>query len=576
MANTDTQFLDEVVQAIKGPSERLLDETIKSNKQRVLSDRLSAKADRLLIRETIASRKNNKKPGGVTGRLAKRAGGAALGGIGSAIGGIPIVGAIFRAIGQEAAATLKDKKNFNKELVKQRKAEHKLLEQAQAEKEKQAQAELDAANPTGKRRSNGSTGAGGNKLSVAAEKLEAAAISLQPSIQTFEEVVVKLDAVADKMSAGGTQASRITDPQVIEYLHAIEFYSQETAANIEKLGVNASKFGGVGGGRINVGPKALEYLHAIEFMSQETAAKVETISANMDPMTKDIEAIRLSSYRTNMSSIRIERLLLTAAKDRLNELETQQEQLKVQKKQFESQEDTKLIGILGLISNFMGSGLKALGGLLSGAGALAGPVLAVGAAAAIGVAIGDELNKYLQGNQVFENFMTRVFDVFDNILAKFGDKDAQGRVKARDDMAYVQYARDLAKQAGQPELDAKTEDYVMKNHTLPGMDPKVFENRGYVGGAFGIDAGRKSPEEMNKIMANWRMDQATPMEPGADLLPKSAELEQARSELEAKRALRQQAISQNSQVNNNNQTVIPAPLSADPGSGVQKSRNLGD
>ena len=576
MANTDTQFLDEVVQAIKGPSERLLDETIKSNKQRVLSDRLSAKADRLLIRETIASRKNNKKPGGVTGRLAKRAGGAALGGIGSAIGGIPIVGAIFRAIGQEAAATLKDKKNFNKELVKQRKAEHKLLEQAQAEKEKQAQAELDAANPTGKRRSNGSTGAGGNKLSVAAEKLEAAAISLQPSIQTFEEVVVKLDAVADKMSAGGTPASRITDPQVIEYLHAIEFYSQETAANIEKLGVNASKFGGVGGGRINVGPKALEYLHAIEFMSQETAAKVETISANMNPMTKDIEAIRLSSYRTNMSSIRIERLLLTAAKDRLNELETQQEQLKVQKKQFESQEDTKLIGILGLISNFMGSGLKALGGLLSGAGALAGPVLAVGAAAAIGVAIGDELNKYLQGNQVFENFMTRVFDVFDNILAKFGDKDAQGRVKARDDMAYVQYARDLAKQAGQPELDAKTEDYVMKNHTLPGMDPKVFENRGYVGGAFGIDAGRKSPEEMNKIMANWRMDQATPMEPGADLLPKSAELEQARSELEAKRALRQQAISQNSQVNNNNQTVIPAPLSADPGSGVQKSRNLGD
>lgn len=575
MANTDTQFLDELVDAIREPNQRLLDETIKSNKQRVLSDRLSAKADRLLIRETIASRKNNKKPGGVTGRLAKRAGGAALGGIGSAIGGIPIVGAIFRAIGQEAAATIKDKKNFNKELVKQRKAEHKLLEQAQADKEKQAQAELDAANPTGRRRSNSSTGVGGNKLSVAAEKLEAAAISLQPSIQTFEEVVVKLDAVADKMSAGGTQATKITDQQVIEYLHAIEFFSQETAANIEKLGVNASKFGGTGG-RINVGPKALEYLHAIEFMSQETAAKVETISANMDPMSKDIESIRLTSYRTNMSSIRIERLLLTAAKDRLNALELQQEQLKVQKKQFESQEDTKLIGILGLISNFMGSGLKALGGLLSGAGAIAGPVLAVGAAAAIGIAIGDELNKYLQGNQVFENFMTRVFDVFDNILAKFGDKDAQNRVKARDDMAYVQYARELAKQAGQPELDAKTEDYVMKNHTLPGMDPKVFENRGYVGGAFGIDAGRKSPAEMNKIMANWRLDQATPMEPGADLLPKSAELEQARSELEAKRALRQQAISQNSQVNNNNQTVIPAPLSADPGAGVQKSRNLGD
>jgi len=66
------------------------------------------------------------------------------------------------------------------------------------------------------------------------------------------------------------------------------------------------------------------------------------------------------------------------------------------------------------------------------------------------------------------------------------------------------------------------------------------------------------------------------MEPGSDLLPKSAELEQARAELEAKRALRQQAIQQNSQVNNNNQTVIPAPLSADPGAGVQKSRNLGD
>ena len=77
-------------------------------------------------------------------------------------------------------------------------------------------------------------------------------------------------------------------------------------------------------------------------------------------------------------------------------------------------------------------------------------------------------------------------------------------------------------------------------------------------------------------MQNWQMDQAKPMLPGEDLIPASAGLEDAKAEAQAKRALRQQAIQQNSQVNNNNQTVIPQPLTADPASGVQKSRNLGD
>ncbi|MNL85824.1 hypothetical protein D3C87_2142880 [compost metagenome] len=77
-------------------------------------------------------------------------------------------------------------------------------------------------------------------------------------------------------------------------------------------------------------------------------------------------------------------------------------------------------------------------------------------------------------------------------------------------------------------------------------------------------------------MQNWHLDQAQPALPGQDLIPASQGLEDARAELEAKRALRQAAIQQNSQVNNNNQTVVPQPLSADPAAGVRKSGYLGE
>lgn len=204
----------------------------------------------------------------------------------------------------------------------------------------------------------------------------------------------------------------------------------------------------------------------------------------------------------------------------------------------------------------------------------------VGAAAfgafEIGKAIGEELAKYLDGNKTVENFMFRIFDIFDNVLAKMGDPDAIARVKNRDDQAWGYYAQDLAKQSGLPQLDAATEDYVRKNHTLPGMDADTFANKGITGGLFNTTIGAKSPEEMATLMQNWQLDQAKPALPGQDLIPASVGLEDAKADAMAKKEQRQQAINQTSQVNNNNQTVVPQPLSADPAGGVSKSRNLGD
>lgn len=581
MASNTSEFdLQDLAERIRQPNEKMLQEFMKAEKQRTLTNKLAMKADKLIIRDSRANRKAaNRKPGGFTGRVAKRAGGAVMGGIGGAIGGIPIVGAIFRAIGQEAANTLKDKKNFQKELARQRKVELKLMDKIEEARKKKEQSELDAANPRPKPgRGTGGTGGASSasvlKLSNAAASLEAAAISLSPAIQTFDELVVKISDVVERLG-DHSSPSKITDPQTLEYLHAIEFFTQETAATVEKIGANMGR-GGFGKASNVVGPKALEYLHAIEFYGQETAAKVENMESKFEGVSKDLNLIRTYTFKTNMTSNRIEMLLKKAATDRLVEIQLEKDQFKLQKKQYESQEETKLISILGIFASLGGTLIKGLMSALGGLGSIAGPVLAVGAAAAIGVAIGDELNKYLQGNKVFEGFMDRAFDIFDNVLAKFGDKDAQARVKARDDMAFVQYGQELAKQSGIPQLDPKTEKYLMENHTLPGMDKDTFANRGVLDGAFGNSVGVKSKEEMAKLMQNWQMDQAKPMLPGEDLIPASAGLEDAKAEAQAKRALRQQAIQQNSQVNNNNQTVIPQPLTADPASGVQKSRNLGD
>ena len=581
MASNTSEFdLQDLAERIRQPNEKMLQEFMKAEKQRTLTNKLAMKADKLIIRDSRANRKAaNRKPGGFTGRVAKRAGGAVMGGIGGAIGGIPIVGAIFRAIGQEAANTLKDKRNFQKELARQRKVELKLMDKIEEARKKKEQSELDAANPRPKPgRGTGGTGGASSasvlKLSNAAASLEAAAISLSPAIQTFDEIVVKISDVVERLG-DHSNPSKITDPQTLEYLHAIEFFTQETAATVEKIGANMGR-GGFGKASNVVGPKALEYLHAIEFYGQETAAKVENMESKFEGVSKDLNLIRTYTFKTNMTSNRIEMLLKKAATDRLVEIQLEKDQFKLQKKQYESQEETKLISILGIFASLGGTLIKGLMSALGGLGSIAGPVLAVGAAAAIGVAIGDELNKYLQGNKVFEGFMDRAFDIFDNVLAKFGDKDAQARVKARDDMAFVQYGQELAKQSGIPQLDPKTEKYLMENHTLPGMDKDTFANRGVLDGAFGNSVGVKSKEEMAKLMQNWQMDQAKPMLPGEDLIPASAGLEDAKAEAQAKRALRQQAIQQNSQVNNNNQTVIPQPLTADPASGVQKSRNLGD
>ncbi|MND22633.1 hypothetical protein D3C76_212290 [compost metagenome] len=454
------------------------------------------------------------------------------------------------------------------------------MEQYETARKKKEQEEINAANPQTKTRGTGGTGGSGAsnaavlKLSDAAAKLEAAAISLTPAIQTFEEIAVKIHDVVERLADNGP--SKVTDSQTLEYLHAIEFFTQETAATVEKIGANMGRGRTVGGRNVDViGPKAMEYLHGIEFFSQEIAAKIETMETQMEPMSKDIDLLRTYAYKTYGSSTRIETMLRQAAKDRLKEIDLETQQLKLQKKQYETQEESQLISILGVIASVVG-GIGGMGAMLGGAGGVAAVAAGGAAAYLIGKEIGEALYKWLDGNPIFENIMTKMFEMVDDVLASMGNEDAKARVKNRDDMKWVNYAQDLAAQSGIPQLDPKTEQYVKENHTLPGMDADVFANRGVTGGLFNTSIGAKSSEEMAKLMQNWHLDQAQPALPGQDLIPASQGLEDARAELEAKRALRQAAIQQNSQVNNNNQTVVPQPLSADPAAGVRKSGYLGE
>lgn len=578
--------LESLANLIREPNQKLLEEFKNSEKKRLLTDKLALKADKAIIADSRRNRKAAmKKPGGFTGRVARRAGGAVMGGIGGAIGGIPIVGAIFRAIGQEAASTLRDKKNYTKELARQRKVELKLMEQYETAKKRKEQAELEAANPKPGSRSSGTGGSSGItastvlKLSNAAHALEAAAISITPAIRTFEEVADRFSDAVEGMNS--RSANKVTDPQALEYLHAIEYFSQETAASVEKI---VSNLDGVAVGRNTMANrKVLEYLHGIEFFAQETAARVENIDTDRPKVVDDIEATRNGVWKLNATSNRIEKLLRAAAADRVVQMDTQKEQLKYEKKQYETQEDTKFIGLLNLLSNMvgglggmlkaaaMGMGIAAMGKKLLKGGAIGA---AVAGAWEIGSAIGEALYDFLSKKHGFIDFSEKLFTMMDRVMAHFGDEAAKQRVATIDNLAYLTYAQDLYKEAGL-QITPEIEDYVLQNKTLPGMSQAEFLNQGPAQGMFGVTAGQRTKEEQAQLVRNAWMNTAKPMEPGQNLIPQSVALEEAKQ-----RAAAQQAAAQQTNVNapttNNSSTVIPPPLSADPAGAVSRSRNLGN
>lgn len=581
----DIDFLEELANRIREPNQKLLDEFTQAEKKRTLSNKLATKADKLIIADSKRNRKAAmKKPGGFTGRVARRAGGAVMGGIGGAIGGIPIVGAIFRAIGQEASNTLKDKKNYQKELARQRKIELKLMADYEAARKKKEQADLDAANPKpGRTRGTGGgagiTSATVLKLSNAAQSLEAAAISLAPAVKTFDEIAERIGDAVDTLA--NENARKVTDPQTLEYLHAIEYFSQSTAASVEKIEAN---MGEVSGGRSSVvSRKVMEHLYAIEYLTQESAVNLEKLAADHPAVVKDIDIIRTVQNKTHLSTLRIEKMLRKAAQDRLIQIDLQEDQLKYQKKQFESQEETKFIGLLNLLTSVMGgigSTLgKVLGGLAGGKGVAKG-VAKAGIWGAIGFgvyelsdAIAESLSKWLMGQSGFGKTMDNLSMMITRVLAFLGDDNAKAVVEQYDAAQKVAYAQDLYNKAGL-QMTPEIQDYVWQNGTLPQMTKEQFENKGYAGGMLG-GVGKRTDEEQAELVRNAWMDNARPMQPGEDLIPNSVALEEAK----AKAALQQaqsNVVNAPSTTNNNSQTVLPPPLSADPAGAVSKSRNLGD
>lgn len=585
----DIDFLEDLANRIREPNQKLLDEFTQVQKKRVLSNKLAIKADKLIIADSKRNRKAAmRKPGGFTGRVARRAGGAVMGGIGGAIGGIPIVGAIFRAIGQEASNTLRDKKNYQKELARQRNIELKLMADYEAARKKKEQAELDAANPKPGRRSSGGGGGGSGitsatviKLSNAAQSLEAAAISLAPAVKTFDEIAERIGDAVETLSH--QTANKVTDPQTLEYLHAIEYFSQSTAASVEKIEANMGEMSG--GRNAVVSRKVMEHLFALEYLTQESAANLEKLAADHPAVVSDIDIIRTIQTKTHLSTIRIEKLLRKAAQDRLMQIDLQEDQLKYQKKQFESQEETKFIGLLNLLANVMGGLGSTIGKVLGGLGLGGGKGMAKGMAKAgiwgaigFGVyelsdAIAESLSKWLMGQSGFGQTMDKLTMMVTRVLAFLGDDGAKAMIEQYDAAQNVVHAQDLYDKAGL-QMTPEIQDYVWKNGTLPQMTKDQFQNKGYAGGMLG-GLGQRTDDEQAELVRNAWMDNARPMQPGEDLIPNSQALEEAK----AKAALQQaqsSVVNAPSTTNNNSQTVLPPPLSADPAGAVSKSRNLGD
>lgn len=355
-----------------------LEEIARSLQENKLSQRTSEKADKAILEELRRKRKFDQSDSR-TKRVMKRTASGAWGGakgaagavgraaggfVGREIGGIPIAGAIFRILGKKFANASLERKQYKKTLIIRRKLE--LKEMARMEKIRakldarrdDAAAKADAArkledaqkdagdSPEKKTGGKAGMAAAVEKMADAAMHMQATVISMTPAIQTFHETVEKMSEVVDAMHDNkNNDPGKVRDAQLLEYLHGIEYLAQENAAIAEN--------------------------------GQEV----------LKTMGKDIGNIKWHTARQNGTVGRMEKLLVTAAADRIAELKNQDTQIKLQRKALGAQEEQTGIAMLNLAANVAGAAMSAVGSVGS---AIGGAVAGVGgavAATAVGGAV---------------------------------------------------------------------------------------------------------------------------------------------------------------------------------------------
>jgi hypothetical protein len=528
----EDQRWDELAKKIREPNEKLLAEWQKEEKKRQLSNRLAAKADKLLIKDSIRERKEAgklKRPGGFTGRVAKRTAGAGLSFVGDLIGGIPVAGAIFKALKEEASATLDARREYKEELKAKRQEEIDLLDEL-AERRKQKIKQEAADREAEEAAARAAMEPANEEMTEAAEKVSAAAVDLAPVVESFGQIMERFIEKMPAGPSGGTVAEgtvevdKIRDPKVLEYLHGIEWYAQEGVAQAERF----------------YGP----------------------LLDTVERRAKDIGNIKWHVARANGSIGRMEQMMKMNQTHDMEVKEILQDTHDLTKKALEVQEDTRFAQILSVLTNLISGGglLKALGGAAAGLGKAAVAGVAIVGAWEVGQAIGEALSKWLETTSWFQPAMEKLFQAMDAVLAFFGNDESKRRLNVQQQQDDVAHGNELMQKALGRQMTPQEEDYVRKNGTLEGLTKEQFNNDSI------IPFSNIDEKDQLEMVRSGVFDKAThKMTPD--------EFSQYSKEIRDKAAAAQQAnVNQNnvSTTNNNSQTVVPQVLSADPSKEIKR------
>jgi hypothetical protein len=343
---------------------------------------------------------------GALGRGAKAGVGAvgkAAGGfIGREIGGIPIAGAIFRILGKKFANASLERKQYKKTLIIRRKLEIKEMARMEKIKAKldarREEAEAKAASarkledaqrdagdaPEPKSGGKGGMSAAVEKMADAAMHMQATVISMTPAIQTFHETVEKMSEVVEAMHDNkANDASKVHDAKLLEYLHGIDYLTQENAAIAEHALGETKAIG-----------KNISNIKWHTARQSNTVNRIEKLMQDrnkggdnkvLELMQKDVGTIKWHVARLSGSSSRTEKLLVEAANDRIKELKNQETQIKMQKKQLDAAEESAGFAAVSAVGTIAGAATSAIGGL--GTMAMAGGAVLAGGATALGGAV---------------------------------------------------------------------------------------------------------------------------------------------------------------------------------------------
>lgn len=414
-----------------------------------LKDKKLDKARRLL--EKQEARQNRSKLRKMTGAVM----GAGAKGIGSVLGGVPIAGAMVRAMGRA-----KDRKNAsNTRLInaaKQQEIFEAEVEEAKL-RVKAAEKKQTEVSPQ-------------QKLAEAASKLESAVHSMGPFFDTFDDVSEKFhDATIKFHEAVMTQRVHGSSE---EHLVALQDIGDETATILaqtaEKITTIAKDIGNIKWHMARANGSAGR-IEKILKDSEKDDRKDDT------KLLKDIGNIKWHTARANGTLGRIEKIMIADRTLQGEQAAILEEDQKLQKKQLKIQEETKTIGIFNMLANLVG-GMGSIGKVLGALGRAGTVVLGVTAAWEIGQAIGTKLYEWLSQFPLFNELGTEFGRAIDHILSMFGDQDAKDRLKTwedSDNRELIEYENKARANLGAGPLTPEEEDYVMRHGEVPSPMPSM-------------------------------------------------------------------------------------------------------